>query len=280
MQITGLNVHPVKSTAQRPVGTARVLRAGLESDREWVVVDGDGVMVSARELPSLFSVTADTPATAAGLEVPLRLRAPGQEDLLLGLPSGDPEPFHLFRNELTGVRVGPVADDWLRAATGRDDLRLLWCHDPAARAVKTPPGAPGDSMRFPDAYPVTIGSEASLRQLQAWVDEVAAGRGEAPVPLTMRRFRPNIVVDGDEPFAEDGWVRLTIGDVRLRVVKPVARCVMTTIDPHTLSRGHEPVRTLARHRLDGSKTLFCVHAVVESEGAVAVGDELIATSRH
>ena len=90
----------------------------------------------------------------------------------------------------------------------------------------------------------------------------------------MERFRPNIVIDGDQPFAEDGWRSLTIGEVRFRVAKQTDRCVMTTIDPVSLTTAKEPIRTLARHRVVGGKTMFAAHLVPVSTGKISVGDEV------
>ena len=122
-----------------------------------------------------------------------------------------------------------------------------------------------------------MASLASLRQLNDWIVEGALERGEEPPePLPMERFRPNLVIDGDEPFAEDGWTTLTVGEVRFRVAKQTDRCVMTTIDPVSLATAKEPIRTLARHRLVGGKTMFAAHLVPLSEGRISVGDEVSA----
>jgi uncharacterized protein YcbX len=108
------------------------------------------------------------------------------------------------------------------------------------------------------------------------VAETALERGEAPrAPLVVERFRPNLVVDGDlDPFEEDGWRRVRVGPVEFRVVKPVDRCVLTTIEPSTLERGHEPIRTLAKHRKWDGATWFAVQLVPEFRGVVRVGDEV------
>lgn len=89
----------------------------------------------------------------------------------------------------------------------------------------------------------------------------------------MTRFRPNLVVRGAAPFAEDDWLRVRVGEVVFRVVKPCARCVLTTIDPDTALRTKEPLVTLARHRRQGSKTLFAVNVIPEQPyGSVHLGD--------
>ena len=96
----------------------------------------------------------------------------------------------------------------------------------------------------------------------------------------MLRFRPNVIIDGDPdaPFAEDGWPFVQLGDVRFRVSGTCDRCVMTTIDPVTLARGKEPIRTLAKHRKWDGKTWFGIWLVPDLEGSpadvIAVGDEV------
>ncbi|WP_307861890.1 MOSC N-terminal beta barrel domain-containing protein [Nocardioides sp. SYSU D00065] len=271
--MTGLAVYPVKSTATRPVDSALVLPGGLEGDRTWMVVDGDGTMLTARKTHALFRIVADTPATDPALERGLRLRSPSMPDLLVDEPSGERVRTLVFGQQVDGVVAGREADAWLRTVLGRDDVRLVWCDDPAQRHLDPAFSSPGDHTAFADGYPVTIASLSSLRRLNDWVAEAAVERGEdPPPPLQMERFRPNVVVDGDEPFAEDGWSSVVIGDVRFRAAKLNARCVMTTLDPVSLQTGREPLRTLARHRLVDKKVLFAVNLIPDTAGRISVGD--------
>jgi uncharacterized protein YcbX len=274
--LTGLNIHPVKSTAIRPVASADVMLGGLDGDRTWVIVDAEGVLVSARELHSLFAITPDTPTTDPSLASALRLRAADLLDLLVDVPTGDRVRARIHEQELQGLPAGPEADAWLRKALGRDGLRLVWCDDPTRRTLNPAHSRPEDYTAYADGYPVTIASEVSLRQLNDWITEGALDRGEEPpAPLPMERFRPNVVVDGDTPFAEDDWTSVVVGDVRFRVAKPSDRCVMTTIDLESLQTSKEPIRTLARHRLVDHKTLFAVNLIPETTGRISVGDEVI-----
>jgi uncharacterized protein YcbX len=273
VQITGLATHPVKSTAIRPLASADVSARGLADDRSWVVVDADGVIVTAREEHRLFAVTADTPRTDPGSSHALRLRAEGLPDLGLDHPVGDRVRVRLFSQELQGVPAGDEAATWMGTALSRDDVRLVWCDDPTRRRLNPEFSRSGDHTAYADGYPVTLASEASLRRLNDWIVEDALERGEEPpAPLPMERFRPNLVVDGDEPFAEDSWAGLRVGDVDFRIAKPTDRCVMTTIDLSSLSTGKEPIRTLSRHRQWDHKTWFAISLVPESPGTVRVGD--------
>ena len=275
VRLVGVNVHPLKSGAIRPVRSIDVLPGGLRGDRTWMVVDGDARLVSAREAHPLFQVVADTPDTDPSVTCALRLRRTGLPDLHLDPPVGEPRPVRLFSLDLRAVPAGPEADGWLRTALGRDDVRLVWCDDPTRRTLQPGYAEPGDHAAFPDAFPVTVASLASMRQLNDWIVERALELGEEPPdPLPVERFRANLVVDGDEPFAEDRWQALTIRGTRFRVTKPVDRCVMTTIHPETLRTAKEPIRTLARHRRVDGRTYFAVNLVPEGSGRVAVGDDV------
>lgn len=280
MRLIGINIHPLKSGAIRPIDRSDVLHRGLADDRSWMVVDGDGVLLSAREAHDLFRIVPDTCATDPGLapHAPsartLRLRAPDRPDLVVDAPSAAAVPVRLHSLDLHAVPAAEEAHAWLRETLRRDDVSLVWCDDPARRSLQPGFSRQGDHTAFADAFPVTLASEASLRRLNDWIAEAAAERGEkVPEPLPMQRFRPNLVIDGDEPFAEDGWHEVIVGDVRFRVAKPVSRCSMTTIDPDSLRTGKEPIRTLSRQRLSPRrKTLFAVHLVPDTTGGIRVGD--------
>ena len=276
LRITGLSIHPVKSTAIRPVESAEVLARGLADDRSWAVFDSDGVLVSAREVHELFTVVADTPATD-----------PSMSGGVCGSPHpacrtccSTSRPVRWCRCACSGRtssasrRVRPRMPGCVDAV-GRQDLRLVWCDDPSRRTLNPAHSTATDHTAYADGYPVTLASGASLRQLNDWLVETALERGEEPPePLPVQRFRPNLVIDGDEPFAEDHWSHLSISGIRFRVAKPAGRCVVTTIDLETLRTGKEPIRTLARHRRPVTDTLFAVHLIPDGTGTIRVGDEV------
>jgi uncharacterized protein YcbX len=120
-------------------------------------------------------------------------------------------------------------------------------------------------VSFADGYPLLLTSQASLDALNA---RLAA-------PVEMLRFRPNLVVEGAEAWAEYRWTRLRIGGAAFRVVKPCDRCVVTTIDPRTGTQPEpdEPLRTLKQFPRDArGRVLFGQNLVPEICGAVRVGD--------
>jgi hypothetical protein len=176
----------------------------------------------------------------------------------------------------TAVPAGPAAARWLTELLGRP-VELLWLDDPRRRPVSPDKGGqPGEYLSLADVGPLLLTTRASLAQLDQWSAERAAAAGEpVPRPLEMSRFRPNVVIDGELPFAEDGWGELQIGQVRFRQVQLCDRCVFTTIDPVDLSRGREPLRTLARHRRWDGHTWFGSRLAPCSEGLIRVGDPVL-----
>ncbi|GGB45915.1 molybdenum cofactor biosysynthesis protein [Flexivirga endophytica] len=271
MQVVSLRIHPVKSTAITPVSSAYIGFAGLRGDREWMVVDENAAMVSARELPGLFRVQA---APLQGESAAVTLSAAGSS---YTVRAGDSElSATMFTRPPMRVReTTESASQWLEQVTGRAGLEIVQCAYPEARRLNPEFSRPDDRAAFQDGYPVTVASLASLRQLNAWIEEAGGD------PVQIDRFRPNVVIDGDEPFAEDNWTSVQIGGVRLRAAKPVDRCVMTLVDPASpqLAKGKEPIRTLSRHRKWDGKTWFCHHLIPDTEGEIAIGDPVVPQQR-
>lgn len=142
--------------------------------------------------------------------------------------------------------------------------------DPATRRPVDPQYArPGETVAFADGYPLLATTTASLDALNSLIArDVHAGEG----PLPMNRFRPNLVLAGTDPWAEDGWSRLSVGEVGFRVAKPCGRCVVTTTDQATAARGKEPLHTLGRHRRIDGKLIFGQNLIPLGRGTIRVGD--------
>lgn len=271
MRVSSLRIYPVKSTAGIDVREAVVHPWGVDGDRRWMVVDLDGETLTARIQRKLLHVTA-TPRydgvidlSAAEMET-LQVEVPRREAIL---------PLTMSRIE-SGISAGALADEWLSTFLGMP-VRLVWLDDPRRRTVGAHHGGrPGDALNLSDAGPILLASTASLDQLNEWLQQTAVDRGEpAPEPLPMVRFRPNVVVEGvDEPFVEDEWKLIRIGDVELRFAEHCDRCVLTTIDPVSLASSKEPTRTLALHRQWDHEVFFGIRLIPVTTGVVRVGDSV------
>lgn len=240
MRVTAIFTHPVKGCHRVEHDAALVEPWGLADDRRWMMVDAEGVGITQREAPEL------TQLSVRPREGGLELSAPGLPALEIDEPRDGPKEFvRVFRHkDPVPARVAETA--WSSAFLGRE-ARLVWQADPTGRTI-TSHAEPGDRVSLADGYPVLLANEASLSALNDWLVE---GGDET---VAMARFRPNIVVDGAEPWAEDGWLgkRLRIGDTTFRAARASARCVVTTIDQETGIKGRQPLRVLGvRRRFPG-----------------------------
>lgn len=258
--LTEIFIHPVKSCAPLGLAQAAVRPRGLEHDRRWMVVDADGRFLTARQLPRLLLVNPQP--TDDGL----RLQAPGMPDLHVrseGLSTL--MPVTVWKSQLQALAAGAHADDWFSGFLGQP-VRLVHMGDEIVRQVTSSRAQPGDEVSFADAMPLLLVSRASLDALNERLSE----------PVDMRRFRPNLVIDGVPAHAEDGWKQVAIGEVVFEVAKPCTRCVLVTIDAATAVKDAqgEPLRTLARYRRGEEGVNFGQLLIPRSAGRVRVGDSV------
>jgi uncharacterized protein YcbX len=269
ISVAALHVYPVKSCRGIERAAATVAEAGLEHDREWMVVTPDGRFLTQREEPRLALIDTDVDAGRLRLSLPGR----GAVDVPLDL-RGAPREVVVWRHHCVAHDQGEEAAHWLDEALGRP-LRLVR-FDPAHRRTSDPAftgHTPGYS-RFADAYALLVVSRASLADLNA----------RLPAPLPMNRFRPNLVLDGVEPYGEDGIHEIRAGVLTLRLVKACTRCTIPTTDQQTAVRDPaEPLRTLRGYRWDAKLrgVTFGQNAiVVEGAGETLRTGQALAASKQ
>jgi uncharacterized protein YcbX len=280
--VVALHVHPVKSLAGVSVDAWPVDARGLVGDRHWAVVDPAGDKVTAREARAMLGLRAVPLGDRAGAGIRVTdLTGDDDGDPLEVAAPVDGEPVAVGFSGMPVARAaGAVTDEWLTRRLGRP-VRLVWQGEEHERPVRPEYGGrDGDRNSLSDAAPVHVTTEASLARLNDWVLEGAMQRGEpAPDPLGHDRFRPNVVVAGGAPFAEDAWGVVSVGGLAFRTTMVTDRCVMTTVDRDTLEGSKEPIRTLARHRRWEGATWFGVRltpVLPVPDGAVLrVGDPVV-----
>jgi len=165
------------------------------------------------------------------------------------------------RDALEALDAGPEAASWISEFLGHR-ARLVRMSEGATRCPERRCGAPADRIRFADAFPYLLLAEESLADLNARLVE----------PLPMSRFRPNLVLSGCAPYAEDTWSRVRIGAVEFRVARPCSCHLEATIDPQTGQRGAEPLRTLRTYRTREGGVMFGQNLIPCGEGVLRVGD--------
>jgi uncharacterized protein len=265
--LASVHIYPLKGCRAVDLDEAVVEPWGLAGDRRWLLVDSDHRFLTQREHPALarlvvrYGPGADITASSDGYPS-VRVAAPGESPELLKVTVWD--------STVLAAAAGPEADTWFSAYLG-EPVRLVYLDDPTRRAVDPEFGADGDLVSFADGYPLLLTNARSLDQLGEWL----TAAGDRPVP--MNRFRPNAVVTGYEPWAEDRWRRIRIGSVSFRVAKPCDRCVVTTTDQTTGERGRQPLRMLAARRRFGQKLIFGQNIIPDSPGVIRVGDPVEVT---
>ncbi len=259
--VSALYVYPIKSCRGIQVREWPVAARGFVADRRWMIVDADGRFVTQRQLAQLALVNTALDGNQ------LRLRAPGRTELVLPLAheTGESREVQVWQDRAVGV-VHEPGSAWFSEYLGAAH-ELVYMPEHHHRQVNPARAKPGDIVSFADGYPFLLISEASLGDLNSRLE----------VPITMERFRPNIVVSGTEPFAEDYYARVRIGEIWFRGPKRCDRCVTTTIDPITGERGREPLRTLAKYRLEDQKVWFGMNLIHDDVGVLRVGDSLLTT---
>jgi uncharacterized protein YcbX len=257
ISVSSLIYYPIKACRGVETDSACVERMGLEHDRRMMVVTPDGEFLTQREVPRLALVT---PRLRNGT---LELSAPDYDSLQLGIQtSGTPWHVNIWKSKgVHAIDQGEEAAAWFSDWLGRS-VRLVHFADSYLRKVSHEYAVnEDDHTGFADGYPILLTSEEGLQDLNS--------RLESPVP--MNRFRPNVVVRGCEPFAEDTWNRIRIGGVELAVVKPCARCIVTTIDKETLAKSKEPLKTLGKYRKHKLGAIFGQNVIPLNEGAIRLG---------
>ncbi|MDO9360719.1 MAG: MOSC N-terminal beta barrel domain-containing protein [Polaromonas sp.] len=250
--IAGLWVYPVKSCAGVQVQEAILTETGLEFDRAWMVVDEHGEFVTQRELPRMALIRPQLKFHD------MVLRAPGMLALHIALDQvQEPVRVKVWKDEVKAYDMGPIAAQWFSDFLGTK-LRLVR-FDPEEKRPSSARWTGGVEAlnQFSDGYPLLVISEASL---EGFNDRLRAA-GTAPV--TMERFRPNIVLGGpvagadpqpwtahDEDRVDELRIDTQEGAVRLKPVKPCARCPIPNIDPATALSSPEVGDMLQTYRQD------------------------------
>jgi uncharacterized protein YcbX len=236
MNVDAINVYPIKSLRGIALERALVRSYGLEHDRQWMLVNPASQMITQRECPVV--------ATLTPLVDPDGLRVATSDDREVFVPydaaswTSREVTVDVWGHAYVGVAAVSEINEALSEVIGMP-CQLLSIRSDVFRTKR--------DVAFHDDSPILVISESSLDELNR---RLAA-------PLSMNRFRPNIVVRDAEPFDEDGWQRIAIGDAAFRAVKDCLRCVTTTVDQATGTfSGPEPLATLAKFRRKGEGVAF------------------------
>ena len=250
-RIAALYYYPVKSCRGLELEEAALTEAGLEHDRRWMLINPAGRFLTQRELPRLALLRPSLSAEA------LRIDAPGVSSLCVPLGErGVSRRVRIWNDECAAFDEGDAAADWLSRWLGVDSRLVRF--DPSERRLSSSEwtGPFEAENRFADGFPLLVLSTASLQDLNA----------RLATKLPVNRFRPNLLLEGLEPYDEDRIAELRADGICLRLVKPCARCKITTTNQDSGEvEGKEPLRTLKSYRYDAS-----LHGVLFAQNGIVI----------
>ena len=253
IRLSGLHTYPIKSAAGISLSQTAVTARGLLHDRRWMVCDRSGKFLTQRKFPKMALLQVDVGDS-------LRLSISGGTALELpAVPDANAVHVDVWGDACVGWSMGDEVAQWLSDFLGLE-VQLVYMPESTHRPIDH--GRFDAPNSFADAYPFLLISEASLADLN--------DRLEQPVP--MNRFRPNLVVEGCDPFAEDGWKQIKIGDIVFDVAKSCSRCSIPGVEQSTGEQGKEPLKTLATYRRWDHAIWFGQNLIAHTQGTLTLGD--------
>ena len=265
MFLSEINIYPIKSLAGISLNEAKIERRGLEFDRRWMLIDEKNKFLTQREFPKMAMLNVEVFEKYLMVSV-------AEEKLIVPfeIENKSSERVAIWQSKCKAEIYDKATSDWFSGIL-QTDCRLARMPEETHRKVNYFYAIQKDDhVSFADGYPFLLIGESSLEGLNSRLEK----------PLPMNRFRPNLVVSGAEAFAEDGGKRIKIGAAVFHVIKPCARCVITTIEQNTGEKqGVEPLKTLASFRVPKrslkKKILFGQNLIADGAGEILrVGDKI------
>jgi len=263
LTLSHIYIYPIKSLGGISLQSAKVEERGLQHDRRWMLVDKNGMFLTQREYPQMALLQVNIQ------DETLIVSHKSKPITNLHLPISDSQApttnivVNIWNDIVIAKNVSRDADLWFSDALGFD-CQLVKMEDDSDRFTDRKYMPEPKQVSFADAYPFLIIGRESLNELNRRLED----------PLPMNRFRPNFVFSGGDPFIEDTWGDFMIGSLKFKVVKPCARCVVTTVNQDTAEKGIEPLETLTKFRKVGNKVMFGMNVVSYDEGFIRVGDRV------
>jgi len=263
--VTDIYEYPLKSSKGNRLKRAEIVLSGLKNDRKVAVIDSKNRIVTGRECPKLVRVSSEI---RNGI---LFLKSLGTENITVNLNSDYADTTAtLFGKKVSGAVLNSCASLWISNVLD-GSFKLIYLAD-ISGPLRGNRAEKGEfSTKYVDSAPLHLINLKTLVHLNS----------KLQVKVGPENFRPNIVLDGEEPFEEDYWTEISINGCRLKVQGPTKRCIFTTINPKTALKepNIEPLSTLAGlRRSNGQPITFGIDLVPMSGGFFNIGHKAIISS--
>ena len=264
--LASLYYYPVKGMTGIATDAQHPEPTGLRYDRRWMFVTPDGRFMSQRRFREL--VFWDAAVVGTSLVFTDRRDPARAFSVADAFATDGPRiPVTLWDDRFEATHLDSPTVRRLATALGASDARLVYLGDPQQRPLDPAHAQAGEVTSLADAYPYLIVNAASVTAFEQHCD----------TPIHATRFRPNLVIAGAEPWAEDRWQRLQIGAHRFRIDKACGRCQVITIDQRTGEQRLELLERLRTLRRRDNRVIFGVYAVWEggSDMPLRVSDSVV-----
>jgi uncharacterized protein YcbX len=261
ISVQDIYIYPIKSLGGIRLSQSKVEEKGFQYDRRWMLVGTDGVFLTQRTHAQMTFLKVEL--GEKGLIV-FDSRNQGDQIFIGYDQISDQEiEVKIWDDTVMAKIVDSQFDNWFGQKLGMD-CYLVIMPESTQRKLSLKYAVNEESVSFADGMPYLILGQESLEELNSRLEN----------KVKMDRFRPNIVFGGGEAFVEDSWKKIKIGEVTFQVVKPCARCVLTTIDQQSGAQSKEPLRTLASYRTRENKIYFGQNMVALEPGIIRLGDQI------
>jgi len=274
LTVSALYTYPVKGLRGISSSVMDLGLKGPQGDRRWMVINPNNKFITQRQLAHMCLINT---SLKDGV---LTLSAPGKQDCVIDPDSNSEnglghkaKQVQVWRDSVLGLDCGDKVSAWLSDFLEKE-CRLVHMPDHSERLVNMPDddlslkhGSENLDYGFADAFPVLIATDASLQDFNSKLN----------APISMQRFRPNIVIAGSEPWAEDSWKQLRIGGeqgIEFSLMSACSRCIVPSIDPATGEKQPQIIDALNKYRRHEHKTYFGQNAIYHALGNIKLGDSV------
>ena len=259
LSLSDIYIYPVKSLTGVSLQNSQVFPHGLDNDRLLMLIDDNGLFITQRKYTQLALLSTSLKNNE------FKIKAPNFPDLSIRETDFLKETTYVkvWQSECDGIVASNEVNKWFSDYLDKS-VRLVKYNHNKPRTTNPSYSNSGDIVSYADGYPLLVISQASLDDLNNRLD----------VPVTMSHFRPNIVVNGCQAYAEDSWKKIKIGEVEFDAVKKCERCILTTVDPETGVKdiNRQPLNTLAEYRKEPAGVMFGMNLIPRSGGMIRRDD--------
>ena len=252
LTITQLISYPIKSCAGIKHTTTTIDAMGLKGDRQLMLVDENGLFMSQRKYPQMALIQVEY------LGHVLNIKAPGMETLTVDshLDTAHQLNVTIWKNSLSADSPSLAANHWFSDFL-KKPVSLVKYGQHSHRLIDPSFAKNNETVAFADGYPLLIAHETTLEQLNLSLEK----------PVGMDRFRPNIVVSSPLcAWEELSWDSLVADKLKIDLVKPCSRCVITGVDQNNgIQTGTEVLMTLKQQFAHQDKAVFGINGIANTD---------------